>query len=745
MALLNLMANDGGYALELSYYCTVKVHGLICLELKKFIVRISQIFPGIESARPGCKPGIQALCLLHDAMDKAKSIIQECSESSKLYLAITADKVVKRCERIRDALDSCLSQIQNLVPVLLAAKISGIIHDLRSAKFPLISAEDEARGALLVLLRRDINASSTVNNEELEILLLAASKLNITSPVALLIEKRSIKRLLDKVNDTEIKKTKILKYLLYLLRKYTGFINEGTFSQQEGGCSEVTEPELQFEYVRDESQAAEFGGTPQPPDAFKCPFSMSLMYDPVIIASGKTFERIWIERWFNEGNETCPVTHKKLDHLTVTPNSVMKDLISQWCMKCGITVPEPCSQPFPAPHSSPRILRSGSISSFGSYMNDLRLQVSHVSLRSSDSSRGSPLLDDKVGGGSKSGLVQMDAESQNIQCCSFGRENTNAFLSRLEELSWESQCRVVENVKKQLEVEDNHDSDVPTIGNDQIMLLVKFMKNASEISDAKAHRDGVEVLWAILCRNRREIPPFHEDVIHVLAPYLGSEIAEKVLEIMEVLSREKYFKSVMLASGTLPSILEALETRIRKLHSLALKVVCNLSTHNDTGYHMVYLDCIPKLVQLLGDRTLALYSIKILKNLSQNGEARIAVAESIECLDAIDRLLENGTKVEQENAVDVLLYLCHGCPEYIQLVKRESIIESLASIYANGNSRGKEISRELIQLLDTITDDNTSHCQIANAEIPSGSAKKSSTKAFRFLAKKMPVFSKPFS
>lgn len=64
----------------------LQVHGLICLELKKFIVRISQIFPGIESARPGCKPGIQALCLLHDAMDKAKSIIQECSESSKLYL-----------------------------------------------------------------------------------------------------------------------------------------------------------------------------------------------------------------------------------------------------------------------------------------------------------------------------------------------------------------------------------------------------------------------------------------------------------------------------------------------------------------------------------------------------------------------------------------------------------------------------------------------------------------------------------
>lgn len=44
-------------------------------------------------------------------------------ELHSLFKAITADKVVKRCERIRDALDSCLSQIQNLVPVLLAAKV----------------------------------------------------------------------------------------------------------------------------------------------------------------------------------------------------------------------------------------------------------------------------------------------------------------------------------------------------------------------------------------------------------------------------------------------------------------------------------------------------------------------------------------------------------------------------------------------------------------------------------------------
>ena len=214
---------------------------------------------------------------------------------------------------------------------------------------------------------------------------------------------------------------------------------------------------------------------------------------------------------------------------------------------------------------------------------------------------------------------------------------------------------------------------------------------------------------------------------------------------MEVLSRGQYYKSVMLASGTLPSIVRILESQVTEFHMLAMKVVCNLSSHKDIGYHIVYLDYIPKLVQFLGDKTLAPYCIEIMSHLSKNGEARIAVAESNECLDAIARLLEIGTKKEQERAVDVLLSLCHGCAEYCQRVKRDSIIESLVSISVNGNSGGIEMSKELLQILGPIADSSTSdsECAIANAglslEIPRDSAKKSSSKAFRFL-KKVPLF-----
>lgn len=62
------------------------MHSSMCLELKKFVDRIMRIFPDIEDARPGCSSGIQTLCLLHIALDRAKQLLQYCSESSKLYM-----------------------------------------------------------------------------------------------------------------------------------------------------------------------------------------------------------------------------------------------------------------------------------------------------------------------------------------------------------------------------------------------------------------------------------------------------------------------------------------------------------------------------------------------------------------------------------------------------------------------------------------------------------------------------------
>ncbi|KAL5731073.1 hypothetical protein ACHQM5_003833 [Ranunculus cassubicifolius] len=67
------------------------------------------------------------------------------------------------------------------------------------------------------------------------------------------------------------------------------------------------------------------------PDDFKCPISLEIMSDPVILSSGHTFDRSSIQRWLDSGNRTCPLTKKPLPrHFSLIPNYVLKNLISNF-------------------------------------------------------------------------------------------------------------------------------------------------------------------------------------------------------------------------------------------------------------------------------------------------------------------------------------------------------------------------------------------------------------------------------
>ncbi|KAJ7973584.1 RING-type E3 ubiquitin transferase [Quillaja saponaria] len=76
------------------------------------------------------------------------------------------------------------------------------------------------------------------------------------------------------------------------------------------------------------------------PEEFRCPISRELMRDPVVLATGQTYDRPLIERWLKEGHRTCPQTQQVLSHTILTPNHLVKDLISQWCKDHGIELPK---------------------------------------------------------------------------------------------------------------------------------------------------------------------------------------------------------------------------------------------------------------------------------------------------------------------------------------------------------------------------------------------------------------------
>ncbi|KAF3625394.1 U-box domain-containing protein 9 [Capsicum annuum] len=76
------------------------------------------------------------------------------------------------------------------------------------------------------------------------------------------------------------------------------------------------------------------------PDEFRCPLSKELMRDPVILATGQTYDRPFIQKWLKAGNRTCPRTHQVLSHTILTPNHLIQEMISQWCKNNGIQLPD---------------------------------------------------------------------------------------------------------------------------------------------------------------------------------------------------------------------------------------------------------------------------------------------------------------------------------------------------------------------------------------------------------------------
>lgn len=344
-------------------------------------------------------------------------------------------------------------------------------------------SEEEAGRVLRELLHRYGSTVDSTEEAALAAIHSVSSRLRISSQKALLIERRSLKRLLDKIGESDPGKRKILIFFLNLLKKYGKVITE---TQRDNGSLErgipfpVSNPytltddvELRTDY-RTNVAEIDILSRPVPPSEFICPLSSRLMYDPVVIASGQTYERIWIQNWFDEGHDTCPKTNVKLPNLSFTSNTGMKELIIKWSTMHSVSVPDPKMQE--------GLLRSwdsvNSVASLTNSMNDLNLPLdySNISIGSSYGSEpSSTKIRDEVGS-----LHEVDW----------------VFLSKFSTLPWDSQCNAVEDVKKLLTDNDQSLSGIPS--KRFVQLILRFLKDAHRLHNMEAQMTGCLLLYEVV-------------------------------------------------------------------------------------------------------------------------------------------------------------------------------------------------------------------------------------------------------
>ncbi|VYS67217.1 unnamed protein product [Arabidopsis thaliana] len=76
------------------------------------------------------------------------------------------------------------------------------------------------------------------------------------------------------------------------------------------------------------------------PKEFKCTLSKTIMIDPVIIFSGQTYEKRYITEWLNH-DLTCPTAKQVLYRVCLTPNHLINELITRWCLANKYDRPAP--------------------------------------------------------------------------------------------------------------------------------------------------------------------------------------------------------------------------------------------------------------------------------------------------------------------------------------------------------------------------------------------------------------------
>ncbi|PRQ27347.1 putative aminoacyltransferase, E1 ubiquitin-activating enzyme [Rosa chinensis] len=247
----------------------------------------------------------------------AKKLLKFCHEDSKIYLAIESDAVMVRFHAVHDKLTLALDSVPDELGISdeIREQIDLMVRQLKRARKRTDTQDIELAMDIMVVLEKkdDRNADSAIIER-------LAQKLELHTVEDLKIETIAVRNLVKERGGISAETSQQVIDLLNKFRLLAGM--------------EVTN-------VVDEPVVPKMLKCPSLviPHEFLCPITLEVMIDPVIVASGQTYDRESIQKWFDSNHATCPKTRVTLPHLSVAPNYALKNLIQQWCEKNKFKLP----------------------------------------------------------------------------------------------------------------------------------------------------------------------------------------------------------------------------------------------------------------------------------------------------------------------------------------------------------------------------------------------------------------------
>ncbi|WOK99299.1 U-box domain-containing protein 4 isoform X2 [Canna indica] len=472
-------------------------------------------------------------------------------------------------------------------------------------------------------------------------------------------------------------------------------------------------------YLVKDKQLHSINGVAIPAD-FCCPLSLELMSDPVIVASGQTYERAFIRKWLDQGFNVCPRTRQTLGHTNLIPNYTVKALIANWCESNNIKLPDPIkSMGWNLPSLVKSIDTSASswVSHSGNSANVHHLRSPEhekviTSPRDSNSSNGVPQETYRIDK-PESPLHRSLSGSSLLQIANGSKEDVSALSLVCMEGNKESGLEQ-KNISSSSQTANQSKIDSePSTVSEQFACHKTHNRTESASSALSRHNHfkGTGSTNA-LSRVSSDLTQYSSDTsVEVTQDGMASsnsrrepEFASPLGEIRNenIWRRAPVPRFISSQSADSRPDLSGVESQVRKLiedlrsdsvdiQRKATEELRLLAKHN-TENRVVIANCgaISLLVGLLHstDPRTQENAVTTLLNLSINDNNKIAIANA-DAIDPLIYVLETGNPEAKENSAATLFSLS-VIEENKVRIGRSGAIKPLVELLANGTPRGKK-------------------------------------------------------
>lgn len=433
----------------------------------------------------------------------------------------------------------------------------------------------------------------------------------------------------------------------------------------------------------------------QIPADFCCPLSLELMTDPVIVASGQTYERAFIRKWIDLGLTVCPKTRQVLAHTNLIPNYTVKALVAHWCESKGVKLPDPMrSINLNIPSSllkhaasvAPRDSQMAPDSTHSSGSPGKNLSPSSVTNREGTSpshprSSSEDSLSEEVedGHGLNMDGMSLDSGSQTTMLPTGGELpnvlRTNGQLSQGHNRTNSASSTLSNaNFSQGIPSDSNEaSSQVTAYSNDDSGELTSERQSAATLSSAQREPE-----FSPRFETRPRPPSIWRRPSDRFVPRIVSPAVE---------------------TRAIPSAVETqIQNMVQNLRSTSMEVQRDataelrlLAKHNMDN-RIVIANCggIPLLVNLLRstDATTQENAVTALLNLSINDNNKAAIGNA-DAIDPLIYVLKSGTPEAKENSAATLFSLSVIEDNKVK-IGRSGAIEPLVDLLGHGTPRGKK-------------------------------------------------------